>query len=52
MAQRRQKWEERGWTDYKEVQIGASPAANGHASSDKVAPEGIPVRVYGEHEEA
>lgn len=50
MNQRRQCWSDRGWTNYKEVQIGATPAVNGHsgAASAKPAPS-IPVRVYGEH---
>ncbi|BGP53040.1 hypothetical protein JCM8202_004124 [Rhodotorula sphaerocarpa] len=50
MNQRRQCWSDRGWTNYKEVQIGATPAVNGHsgAAFAKPAPS-IPVRVYGEH---
>ena len=56
MAQRRQKWAERGWTGYQEVQIGAAPALNGHSTADAQSSTkpaaSIPVRVYGEHVEA
>ena len=49
MAQRRSRWAERGWDNYKDVQpAGDAPVANGAAPSPAKAT--IPVRVYGSHE--
>ncbi|GAA5837994.1 hypothetical protein JCM3766R1_004170 [Sporobolomyces carnicolor] len=54
LAERKRKWQERGWQGYVEVQLGPDEPAevNGSANGDDSAraerPR-IPVKVYGEH---
>jgi len=53
MAERRARWAERGWDNYKDV-VPAPDAVATPTTTNSAAPakaNGLPVRVYGSHDE-